>query len=77
MHIKDVSESLAKACRGEETGIAMSQVSIGEGVNADNIAGCIELLKKWKWDGVISIECEASPGNVEKSLAWLRKQVAK
>ena len=77
VHIKDVSEALAKAVRGEETGIAMSTVAIGEGVNADNIAGCIELLKSMNWDGVLSIECEAAPGNVEKSLEWLRKQLAK
>ncbi len=76
-HIKDVSESLAAAVRGAETGIATSVVAIGEGVNADNIAGCIEILKKMKWDGVISIECEAAPGNVEKSLAWLRGQLAR
>ncbi len=76
-HIKDVSESLAAAVRGAETGIATSVVAIGEGVNADNIAGCIEILKKMNWDGVISIECEAAPGNVEKSLAWLRAQLAR
>ncbi len=76
-HIKDVSESLAKAARGEETGIASSVVAIGEGVNAENIAGCIELLKQTKWDGVLSIECEAAPGNVEKSIEWLRKQIAR
>jgi sugar phosphate isomerase/epimerase len=74
-HIKDVSEELAKAVRGEETGIATSVVAIGEGVNADNIAGCIEILKEIGYDGVISIECEAAPGNVEKSLEWLRKQI--
>lgn len=77
LHIKDVSESLAKAVRGEETGISTSVVAIGEGVNADNIAGCIEILKKMNWDGVLSIECEAAPGNIEKSLEWLRKQIAK
>lgn len=76
-HIKDVSESLAKACRGEETGISTSVVAIGEGVNADNIAGCIEVLKSIKWDGILSIECEAAPGNVEKSLEWLRKQISR
>jgi sugar phosphate isomerase/epimerase len=76
MHIKDVSESLAKAVRGEETGISTSIVSIGEGVNADNIAACIKILKDTKWSGVLSIECEAAPGNVEKSLEWLRAQIA-
>jgi sugar phosphate isomerase/epimerase len=74
-HIKDVSEDLAKAVRGEETGISTSVVAIGEGVNADNIAGCIELLKQTRWEGVLSIETEAAPGKVEQSLEWLRKQL--
>jgi len=76
-HIKDVSESLARAVRGEETGIASSVVAIGEGVNAENIAGCIELLKDTKWDGVLSIECEAAPGKMEQSVEWLRKEIAR
>jgi sugar phosphate isomerase/epimerase len=76
-HIKDVSEALARAARGQETGIASSVVAIGEGVNADNIAGCIELLKKTKWDGILSIECEAAPGKVEQSIDWLRKEIAR
>lgn len=75
-HIKDVSEELARAVRGGQTGIASSVVGIGKGVNADNIAGCIELLKEINWDGVLSIECEAAPGKVEQSLEWLRKQIA-
>ena len=74
---KRQSEELAKAVRGGETGIATSVVSIGEGVNAENIAGCIELLKDTNWDGVLSIECEAAPGMVEKSLEWLRKEIAR
>jgi len=76
-HIKDVSEELARAIRGGETGIATSVVSIGEGVNAENIAGCIELLKETNWDGVLSIECEAAPGKVEESLEWLRTEIAR
>ena len=76
-HIKDVSEELAKAVRGGETGIATSVVSIGEGVNAENIAGCIELLKETNWDGVLSIESEAAPGKIEQSLEWLRKEIAR
>ncbi len=76
-HIKDVSEELAKKVRGGETGIATSVVAIGEGVNAENIAGCIELLKEINWDGVISIECEAAPGKMEQSIEWLRKEIAR
>lgn len=37
VHIKDVSESLAKAVRGGMTGIAVSHCALGDGVNADNI----------------------------------------
>lgn len=76
-HIKDVSEELAKAVRGGLTGIPTSVVSIGEGVNAENIAGCIELLKDTDWDGVLSIESEAAPGKIEQSLEWLRKEIAR
>jgi len=75
-HIKDVSEELARAVRGGETGIASLVVAIGEGVNAENISGCIELLKEIAWDGVLSIECEAAPGKVEQSLEWLRSQLS-
>jgi sugar phosphate isomerase/epimerase len=74
-HIKDVSEELAKAVGGGQTGIASSVVSIGEGVNADNIAGCIELLKEINWDGVLSIECEAAPDKIEQSIEWLRSTI--
>ena len=76
-HIKDVSEELARAVRGGETGISTSVVAIGEGVNAENIAGCIEVLKEIDWDGVLSIECEAAPGKVEQSIEWLRKEIAR
>jgi sugar phosphate isomerase/epimerase len=76
-HIKDVSEELAEAVRGGQTGIASSVVGIGEGVNAENIAGCIELLKEIDFDGVLSIECEAAPGKVEQSIEWLRKEIAR
>ena len=76
-HIKDVSEELAEAVRGGLTGIATSVVSIGEGVNAENIAGCIEILKDANWDGVLSIESEAAPGKIEESLEWLRKEIAR
>ena len=76
-HIKDVSEQLARAVRGGQTGIASSVVAIGEGVNAENIAGCIELLKEIDWDGVLSIECEAAPGKVEQSVEWLRSEISR
>jgi sugar phosphate isomerase/epimerase len=77
LHIKDVSEALARKVRGGETGIATSIVAIGEGANAENIAGCIEILKDMKWDGVLSIECEAAPGKMEQSIEWLKREIAR
>jgi len=73
VHVKDVSRSLAAATRGNQTGIAVSHVSLGEGVNADNIKKCLALLRDKGYDGVLSIECEGQGGPmIEKSLAWLR-----
>jgi sugar phosphate isomerase/epimerase len=77
MHIKDVSQALAARLRGEETGIAMSESPIGQGVNANNIKTCIQLLKKAKWDGVLSVECLGTDENLESSLTWLREQIAR
>ena len=71
-HIKDVSEALAAAVRGEETGIATSEVPIGGGVNAENIKKCIEFLKETGWDGAISIECSGADENIRQSVAFLR-----
>ena len=76
MHIKDVSESLAASLRGEETGIAMSESPIGQGVNAENIRTCIRLLKEADWDGVISVECLGTDENLAASIDWLREQIA-
>ena len=74
-HIKDVSAGLAAAVRGEETGIATSEVPIGGGVNADNIKGCLEFLKETDWDGVVSIECFGSDENIRDSVEFLREIV--
>ncbi len=77
VHVKDVSESLAAAARGDLTGIAMSHCSIGEGVNAENIRKCLRILKKYGYNGVLSMECEGAGGPmIEKSLAWLKKEIA-
>jgi sugar phosphate isomerase/epimerase len=73
-HIKDVSESLAAAVRGEQTGIAVSNCAIGDGVNAENIRKVLTILKDVGFDGVLSMECEGAGGPmIEKSLAWLRR----
>jgi sugar phosphate isomerase/epimerase len=75
-HIKDVSESLAAAARGEETGIGSSQVPIGGGVNAENIRRVLQYLHESEWDGVVSVECHGSDENMEASLRFLRGVLA-
>lgn len=73
VHVKDVSDSLAAAARGELTGIAVSQCAIGDGVNATNIRECVKILAENGYDGVLSLECEGQGGPmIERSLAWLR-----
>jgi sugar phosphate isomerase/epimerase len=74
VHVKDVSESLAAAVRGEQTGIAVSHCAIGDGVNAENIKKILTILRDNGYDGVLSMECEGAGGPIiEKSLAWLRR----
>lgn len=76
VHVKDVSQSLAAAMRGELTGIAVSQTAIGDGVNVDNIKKCFDILVEMNYSGVVSIECEGQGGPmIEKSLAWVRELV--
>ena len=72
-HIKDVSPGLAAAVRGEETGIACSEVPVGGGVNAENIKKCIAYLRETQWNGVLSIECYGADDNIRKSVEFLRK----
>lgn len=71
-HIKDVSAGLAAAVRGEETGIACSEVPLGGGVNAENIKKCLTYLQETQWSGVVSIECYGSDENIRKSAEFLR-----
>ena len=74
VHIKDVSQSLAASSRGELTGIAVSHCSIGEGVNAENILACLNILKEGGYTGVLSLECEGQGGPmIERSLKWIRE----
>ncbi len=74
LHIKDVSKSLAAAVRGGQTGIAVSQCAIGDGVNAQNIRRVLTILRDRGFRGVLSMECEGQGGPmIERSLAWLRK----
>jgi sugar phosphate isomerase/epimerase len=77
VHLKDVSESLAQAVRGGQTGIAVSHCPLGGGVNADNIRQCLVLLRDAGYQGVASIECEGQAGPMlQQSLAWLRQTLA-
>jgi sugar phosphate isomerase/epimerase len=77
VHVKDVSESLAAAVRGGQTGIAVSQCSLGGGVNAENIRQCLSTLRDARYAGALSIECEGQGGPmIETSLAWLRQTLA-
>ncbi len=77
LHVKDVSPSLAASARGELTGIAVSHCAVGDGVNAANIRGCLDLLVRSGYDGIASIECEGQGGPlIERSLAWVRQAVA-
>jgi sugar phosphate isomerase/epimerase len=76
VHVKDVSESLAAAARGDLTGIAVSHCAVGDGVNAENIRRCLAVLASAGYDGVLSLECEGQGGPmIERSLAWLREAV--
>lgn len=76
VHVKDVSDSLAAAARGELTGIAVSHCAVGDGVNAENIRRCIQVLTAAGYRGVLSIECEGQGGPmIERSLAWVRELV--
>jgi sugar phosphate isomerase/epimerase len=75
-HIKDVAPALAASVRGEETGIATSEVPLGGGSNAENIQECVQFLKTTKWSGVLSIECSGTDPNIRRSVAFLRELLA-
>jgi sugar phosphate isomerase/epimerase len=77
VHVKDVSESLAQAVRGGQTGIAVSHCALGAGVNADNIRQCLTILRDQGYQGVLSIECEGQSGPlIAQSLVWLRQTLS-
>lgn len=77
VHIKDVSQALADAMRGNATGIALSNAAIGDGVNADNIRETLKILHAAGYNGLLSMEVEGEGGPlIEKSLAWLRRTLS-
>jgi hypothetical protein len=74
MQIKDVSEGLAKAMRGEETGIASSEICVGEGVNAENIKQCLDMMAAS--DRAIPISPEAGGDRLmPRSIQWVRSYI--
>jgi sugar phosphate isomerase/epimerase len=77
VHIKDVSQELADAARGNDTGIALSHSAIGDGVNAGNIRETLKILHESGYAGPLSMECEGQGGPlIEKSLRWMRKTLS-
>ena len=74
-HVKDVAPEL-RANIGKDTGIAASEVYVGQGINADNIRKIVDLLKANRWSGVLSLETKGE-ANSAKSLQWLRGVVGK
>jgi inosose dehydratase len=74
VHVKDVSQQLADAARGKETGIGISHSAIGDGVNAGNIRTILAMLRDRGYAGTLSLECEGQGGPlIERSLGWLRR----
>jgi len=74
-HVKDVAPEL-RANIGKDTGIAASEVYVGQGINADNIRKIVDILKANRWSGVMSLETKGE-ANSAKSLEWLRGVVGK
>lgn len=72
-HVKDVAPEL-EASIGAETGIAASEVHVGQGINAENIVAIVEHLKAKDWSGVMSLEAKGED-NTLKSLEWFRTVV--
>jgi sugar phosphate isomerase/epimerase len=77
VHLKDVSPSLVAEARGQLLGVAGSHCAIGEGVNAENVRKCVQLLAEHGYEGILSIECEAHGGPLlERSVEWVRNLLA-
>jgi len=76
VHIKDVTQSMADAALGKETGIGISHAAIGHGVNAEGITKVLMMLRDSGYEGTLSLECEGQGGPlIEKSLEWLRAKL--
>jgi len=73
-HFKDVAPELAERV-GQDTGIAASEVYVGQGMNADNMTKILQILKANDWDGVISPESRGEQ-NTKLSVDWMKEQIA-
>ena len=71
--MKDVAPEL-RANIGKDTGIAASEVHVGQGINADNIRKIVQFLKSKGWSGVMCLESKGEK-NTLKSLEWFRTVV--
>lgn len=69
-HVKDIAPDLRDKI-GHDTGVAASEVYVGQGINADNIKAIVQLLQQKSWSGVMSLECKGEV-NTLKSLEWFR-----
>ena len=72
-HVKDVAPELRQNI-GKDTGIAASEVHVGQGINADNIRKIVEHLKSKDWSGVMSLETRGE-ANTAKSVQWFRSVI--
>lgn len=66
VHVKDIGGVLIKE-RGKITGTPVG-VAVGEG--EVDVKGCVDALKKARFTGVLSVECEAK--DLRQSLTFLR-----
>ena len=73
-HVKDVAPEL-KANIGKDTGIAASEVYVGQGVNAGNIRQIVSFLAEKGWNGVMNLESKGE-ANTLKSWNWFRGVLA-
>lgn len=76
VHVKDISADIVEDSSGDLTGIANSHCAVGDGINAENVRTCVEMLADYGYRGVLTIECEAQGGMIERSVAWMRKLIA-
>jgi sugar phosphate isomerase/epimerase len=72
MHIKDIDSALADESLGEETGVGLSFIPIGTGVNAGTIEKCLRYIKETGWNIDASLECAGTDENVGASAKWIR-----